>query len=416
MTSPAIFGATRVIGAPISPASVRQENWNNLLSRANRPPGLIRPEESAANPVLACLLRATVLQRTYGGEYHTDTQDTSRLAEAVRQGIERISFWGDPKAINQVKEWLSSGNCPSPESLRSMDIGTASVLDMSSIYGTGYGELSRTGSMCRDYSAESAILGDLSQILFGETGHFRTQHTFVALPRNRRSSADVRGGAAIHRMHVRSIGSAFWGIAPWYVMQGGLIEALDYREIYRDPELVIALNTAIRDVWVDSAGSEAFVRDLLTLNFGEEVLTSIRTRIAGKHTPHSSGWDVCPSAPRDLIPFCPAIIRPSSGQGMRLEEVVDQASNAAAIAVYVPLEEAEYASVQHWLADHDFHLTIVIPSKPLNNTRTSLIGVWSRTRAGLSWWHPYYLCHTTDGIQAKLLRSISQLCNMHNPV
>ena len=411
-----VSSTKRVLGTRIQRTSAREAAWQLAIRRDNVISFCITPEDTARNAELACRLRATILQRTYNNDYHTDTTDIQRLAQTVREGRERILFWGEPEAIRNVREWFATQANPDTAQLEALDFGTASTLDMEGIYGSGYAELSRTGSVCRSITASGPILAELWRMLRGGAEQFQTQHSFVALPRNRRTTREVRGGAAVHRMHVRMIGSAFWGIAPWYVMQGGVMEVLDFREVYRSPELIVDLHRNVRELWFESREGEAYVGNLLALNFGEEARAAATPRLADKRTKLVSGWQVSYIGPENLRPFGPAIIRPCNADGDDLDAVVDQASRAATIAVFVPLEQPERASVQHWLARVGFQLTGIIPSKPSERSRTPLIGVWSRSRPELLWVEPQYLRYQVDGIERDVIGYLSLLCRSHHSV
>ena len=394
----------------------RDALWRGALADASLREVWVSPQETSRNPVFATQLRAEILQRTYGNEYHTDTQDTIRLAQAVEQGRERIMFWGTPEAIRSVRRQLSDPRSVWTQEMAPLDLGTASVLDMSPLYGPGYAELSRTGSVCQTQSAETSILRDLWQLLHGDASHFASHHTFVALPRNRKSSAGVRGGAAIHRLHVRVIGSAFWGVAPWYVMQGGVIEVLDFRELYRDPEAILRLHGAVRNLWFPSEESKSFLASLIAFNFGESALHSLQTHIIQAAKEPVSGWELFSTAPADLSAFCPTIIRRTSVSGVTLNQALEQASSAASIAVLVPIEEQRCASVQHQLMAEGFQATAVMPSKPAAQGRTLVTAIWTRTRNQLSWAPPYYMNFSSDGLQEVLLAAIRLLCSRHELV
>jgi hypothetical protein len=406
----------RVLGAHVQSASARETAWKMMLDPASLGAICITPEESARNAPLACRLRAAILQRTYRNDYHTDTSDVPRLSQAVREGRERILFWGHPTTISNAREWFATGASPEEAELQVLDFGTASTLDLAGVYGSGYAELSRTGSMCMSITADRPIVADLFRLLRGGAEQFRSQHSFVALPRNRRTTREVRGGAAVHRMHVRTIGSAFWGIAPWYLMQGGVIEALDYREVYRCPELILDLYSEVRELWFESQEGQAYVGNLVALNFGEEVRAVAAPRLADKRRKLVSGWKVYYTGPENLRAFCPAIIRPSNKEGDDLDAIVDQASEAAATAVFVPLEQPERASVQYWLARAGFRLTGVVPSKPTERGRTPVTGVWSRSRPEVPWAEPQYLDWQVDGIENEIINYLRLLCREHASV
>lgn len=401
----------RVLGGRVQTAATRDGEWRRFLADADGTSECITPEEAAHNAPLACRLRAAILQRTYRNDYHTDIADIPRLAQAVQELKERILFWGEPAFIAVAREWFASGANPDDAELNALDFGTASTLDVAEMYGPGYAELSRTGSVCSQIPASRPILADLLHLLRGDAPHFHTQHTIVALPRNRKTSKDVRGGAAIHRLHVRIIGSSFWGVAPWYVMQGGVIEVLDYRELYRDPEQISALHAAVRELWFDSPDSAAYTGNLIALNFGHYARAAVTPKIAPRNSAEeSSAWRVSYLGPPSLRSYCPAIVRPAISGGGPLNTILDEASASAAVAVFVPLEEPERAAVQHSLSRRGFLLTSIIPSKPGPEGRTPFTGVWSKPKPGVPWAEPYYLTSQSAGAGSEILEHLRTVC------
>ncbi len=400
----------RVLGTRMEPASARNAAWHRLLAESDWQQECITPEEAASHPTLACRLRAVILNRTYSNDYHTDSVDIDRLARAVRQHRERILFWGDPGAIAVARDWFTRGESPGEATLQSLNFGTASTLDAGDAYGEGYAELSRTGSVCADVPASAPILAEVTQLLCGGAPNFRSRHTFVAVPRNRRSSTTIRGGSAIHRLHVRVIRSSFWGVAPWYVMQGGFIEMLDYRELYRDPEAIAALHSHIRELWFDCPDSAAYALSFIALNFGRDACSTLTVSIAPPHGSATTGWKVSYLGPPNLRRFCPAIIRPADSDATTFDALLDEALSAAAVAVYVPLEEPGPAAVQHSLRQRGFQLTAVIPSKPAGEERTPFTGVWSKTKPGIPWAEPYYLHMPAEGCEGAILNHLRSLC------
>ena len=409
MNPTSINAALRTIGTRIQSASARNAAWTKALSNLDIERVCITPQEAWCNPALACRLRAAILQRTYRNDYHTDTSDIPRLAQAIREHKERVLFWGDPSVISEVRKWFTNGVTPSDGELKALDFGTASTLNMEDVYGPGYGEFSRTGSMCSNIAAAGPILADIQRVMQGDSEQFTAQHTFVALPRNRRTTAEVRGGAAVHRLHVRLIASAFWGLAPWYLMQGGVIEVLDYREIYRHPDLIASLNRSLGELWVDSEDSAEFVGNLLALNFGEEARSAMVPRIAEKGSGAAAGWQLCHTGPPNLRSFCPAIIRPADARGDELASLVNQASDAAATVVFVPLETPARASVQPWLSRNGFQLSAVVPAKPAPGGRSPVLAMWCRPRSGVPWAKPYYFSHRASGIEHEILKHLRSI-------
>ena len=147
----------RVLGARVQTTGTRSTAWRQFLGETDWASQCITPEEAACNAPLACRLRAAILQRTYQNDYHTDSADIVRLARAVGEHKERILFWGEPGLIAVARDWFARGENPDDATLNALGFGTASTLDAAEMYGPGYAELSRTGSVCSNIPASAPI-------------------------------------------------------------------------------------------------------------------------------------------------------------------------------------------------------------------------------------------------------------------
>ncbi|UZK53923.1 hypothetical protein NEH16_06930 [Streptomyces drozdowiczii] len=224
------------------------------------------PDICRRNPLLAVRLRRSVLMRCYNGDYHTDVFDEARLAGRIADGWERVLFWGPEDQVSRVAELFHAPGCPPGSVLDGLSLGTHTSLPGEELYGRGHVEVARTGSTQGDSAgATEAILWDLGRILAGARKG-EVLHTLSCVPRNRRSAHGVPGGAAIHRLHTRAVGSRHWGVAPFYVMVGGSLELLDYREVSFEERYVRHGFATCGTVHMSDTVSASLVADLCELN------------------------------------------------------------------------------------------------------------------------------------------------------
>jgi hypothetical protein len=367
----------------------------------------IGPAESRTNPEVALTARVNVLAATYRGDYHTDSFDIARLANQVRAGTEAIWFWGGEDEIRTLRRLLRSGT---PDDVPDLELGTVTVLDAQEEFGPGYGELCRSGSTDRTCGAKAPIISRTLGFLDGSEAWLRARyHTLELTSRVRRSEPGVRGGEAIHRIHCRYARSRFWGYAPFYLMQRGVLEQLEYRESNRDPDDV---RKALRasNGWSFADPDEAsFAAALVRLNYGFDVPAA--TVPARPRASDHAVSVVMPKTP-ELVPANHGTVVPL-GYGhatpveplpasAAVEQVVD--SGVCCAVVWVPLEDPGGVGFQAWLSSLGFTLTAVVPPKhtgPASDgvgrrDRVPAFGIWSRPRPGLPIVPPYYADQATD--------------------
>ena len=215
---------------------------------------IIHPNETRKHARAAVLVRLDVLRRVYCDDYHTNSYAIDVLAERVSRGDELIWFWGSAAEIAALRAYLAGGTAPVP----AFAVGTVSVLPAEGIAGPGTGELCRSGSMDRVLGVRGPGVERIVDFMSGADWG-RSYDSLFLTARNRASAPGVRGGEAVHRLHVHHVRSSFWGFAPWYVMQGGCVELLDLRECYRDPDDVARALAASEGWWLAEQDDADFV-------------------------------------------------------------------------------------------------------------------------------------------------------------
>jgi hypothetical protein len=393
------------LGKPLESTAARAERWRALLAPFARelPRAMLSAEVARADPAVAVRARLRVLLEVYDGDYHTDAHDVARLAEDVEQGREHIFFWGAPAAVAQLRRLLGGAalvGAPSEDA--ALDLGTATLIDVSAIFGAGVLELTRTGSTSRSMGALAPNLTLLTD-LFDQAPHAPQPlaHTVIATPRNRNSDAALRGGAAIQRMHARDLRSAFLGLAPWYEMQRGQIEVLDYRELYRDPSAVRRLIHAAAAPWLADPVDAAYARALIRLTF-EDAPQGRDAAAAGPASFHIHG---APDAARAR--HQPLFIAPGGDLALERAIATAQRRDPACIVVRLPLSRASGAA-QRALAAAGFLFSALEAPRPQAGART-WIGQWCHVRPGAKLAAPYYVGFAANGCAEDVLRRLREL-------
>lgn len=232
-------------------------NWNNHF---------LMPEETSIFPEHSILARLQILKRVYAGDYHTDSFDISRLATRIRKGEEFVWFWGNNTEIDRLREYFHRDCSEVPGDL---NLGTVSMIAADAEYGRGYAEICRSGSMDTSIGAKRSSLYRVIRYMEGmDQGLYDYFHTLTLTPRVRASVPGIRGGEAVHRLHSKYIKSRFLGFAPWYVMQGGVIEQLEYRELHRVPEDVTAALKSANGWYFSSEREANFAANLCEMSYG----------------------------------------------------------------------------------------------------------------------------------------------------
>ncbi|HKH47090.1 MAG TPA: hypothetical protein VKM72_20730 [Thermoanaerobaculia bacterium] len=399
---------------PLAHQAGRARRWRSLVEEHGFDPRrfCLAPAETRRAPRTAVRARLSTLLRTYAGDYHSDSYDVERLAAQVLSGTERILFWGEEESIAALRGWTRAGHEPTDAELDGLALGTATVLDVAHEFGEGHAEMCRTGSVCRSVPSTGPILWDVLALLGEEPGGaFAGCHTFLSVPRNRRTTPQIRGGAAIHRFHVHDLGSSFWGVAPWYVMQGGFLEVLDYRELYRSPAAAAAQWQGA-ELWLTAEPEAAFAAALLELNLCDAEAPGLR--LLRPAPPRPARWRVCAAASPALVRYQPGLVWPdAAGPFHSLHGAVRdlEARGCACVTVCLPLEDPGWATYQQRLGRAGFHLAGLLAPRQAAGERRPCHGMWSRPRPGVSLAEPYYLAaaRPAPGEEA-VLHHLSRIC------
>jgi hypothetical protein len=381
-----------MIGQPFGSTATQRSRLRDRLASVAFDPQLnfIAPIEARTNPQTAIRARLAILLATYHDDYHTDSFDIERLSRAVEHGDEAIAFWGEPTSINRLRYWLASRSfAPSARQLAELELGTATLLNVTAEMGAGHRELCRGGSVCHTISAIGPIISSLlrPQAIVESNEDF---HTVVSVVRNRRSVPGIAGGAAVHRLHTRELQSSFWGFAPWYVMQGGVLELLDYREIYRDSDAVRTAVAATPGVHLVDYSEASFVTDLLELNLAG-IAPSPPVVMSTATQARMSTWRLVDHPHGELVGYNHVTVLTVPAGGLPLKELLSLPStcSAACVVARIPLS-ADHIHDQVELGKHGFSLTAVSPPK-LVESESLFYGFWSRPRRDQKFVKPYYV-------------------------
>jgi hypothetical protein len=374
------------LGKALESTAGRASRWSALLTSVEAPieDRIVVTDETTPASLVAVTERCRVLMSVYEGDYHTDAIELDRLAAKVAAGRERIFFWGDLAAIGKLREDIGRAKRETGIDPDLLALGTASLLDASEIFGEGVWELSRTGSTSASVAALEPNLAILQALLCSDQAADRPPlHTLFATPRNRVSGPSLRGGAAIHRMHVRDLRSAFLGLAPWYVMQQGFLEILDYRELHRDPTQVGVLVRQAPGPWFADETDADYAASLIRLSF------ELDPNTPDDINPCETGFAI--HEPSDLAGAGHQPLFISAVGQHSIQSLLDAASrfDPACIVARVPLIRGNDRT-QRALADAGFMFCAMEPPRP-GTTPPRWIGHWCRPRSDTQIAPPYYL-------------------------
>lgn len=406
--------ATRTLARPAGPVDeVVDALRTALYSRGfefdpNRM--LITPAETRRSAARALRLRLSILLQTYAGDYNTDSFDMDRLAHQIERGDEHIWFWGLPDQIARARTELAAApDDPVPN----LALGTVTVLSAEDEFGPGHGELCRSASVDRSATAVPAIA---RRMIDYHTGADRVvherYHTLLLAARNRATDSSVRGGEAVQHIHCHHVRSRYWGIVPFYVMQGGVLECTELRESYRDPDEARRAVAEDPPWWFAAKQDAEFARALCRLNYGSP--GPVTGALAPEQGDPTTEMAVrIPPSPA-LVPTNHATVRAEPG-GLPLAKAVQLAedSGVCCVAVHVALAEPDRLADQVWLANRGYMLTALSPPKrtwqrsagqPARPISVGATGIWCRTRPDLPVVGPYYLhCPGADDDEEAVL-------------
>jgi hypothetical protein len=344
----------------------------------SRPESVLLWAETIRNPELTAQLRHAILDGVYRGDYHQDVADMPRLTARIKDGTERVFFWGDREALSSLACRLGSGVAADTTAVERIAtrLGTATFIDRSDWFGNGVFELSRTGSRSREEAADGANLAAIA-------AHWAEPATnadvIYCTPRNRASSPGIPGGMGIQRFHQRVARSAFLGFSPWHLMAGGVIEWLEFRSVLRDPP-AIASRCECAPAPVVGGAAAAAVCDLILDGLG----LTVRAVDADGPSPTSA-------LPVDDVEFVGELRFLAVGEVRALLEkggdnLATLVSQYSCVVARIPLD-ATTVDVQQHLAVKGFALTAVeFPP----TERDPWIGHWLQPYVGLPPARPAY--------------------------
>jgi hypothetical protein len=368
------------------------------------------PDFGVRHPMFATLLRRSILSRCYFGDYHADVHDEARLAQSVARGEQRILFWGEPDVVAHVEGLARRHGHPDMAALDGLAMGTHTVLPGEVLYGAGHLEVARTGSTHGGGDIAARAIGwDLGQVLAGDSP-LPDFHTVSCVPRNRRSMTGVPGGVAIHRIHTRVLGTSHWGVAPFYMMAGGFLELLDYRELTVDDGAVTRGFAALKATYLVDEGAANLVRALCRLNgFDVECRLSQVEAIRADGVP-----TLVPGAYSD--PHGPRVTHVRLDHPVEdLTVAVADRGEACSVAV-CDLEDQRSLSVQAALLAQGFRLSYLSPPKVVArqaaalSERIPLRAGFVKIRSKVPLAQPFYLQGgPSDSREVALIREYRQL-------
>ncbi|NBH08574.1 hypothetical protein [Amycolatopsis sp. SID8362] len=391
----------RVLAYPVtSVAELLGRMRRTLASRPFDPATMfLDPDETRRFPSRSAQLRLSVLLRTYRGDYHTDSFEFGRLGEQIRRGDEHIWFWGAPGQIAAARAELHK---PDVAELPDLALGTVTVLSAEHEFGPGHGELCRSGSMDATVGAVAAILHRMIGYHSGtDRGVHDRYHTLLLAARNRKTVPPVRGGEAVQHIHCTHVRSQHWGIVPFYVMQGGVLECTELREAHRDPDVVRRAVPASTPWWFADADDAAFAEALTRLNLAAPAGVRV-ARSRARPSPARS--TVIAPQSTELIAANHVTVRPEragDADALPFPDAVRAAESlgCCTVAVRLPLDDPDRTADQNWLAQAGFTLTAISPPKrswqTVAGTKRDLTtpptGIWCRIRPDLHLAPPHYL-------------------------
>ncbi|NHV28057.1 hypothetical protein [Burkholderia sp. D-99] len=362
--------------------------------------GELTPERTIDLAERSVATRAAILTRVYAGDYHTDSFDFDRLAKRVRGAREFIWFWGHRDVID---EWLHDP-APSPQS---GDLGTVSVVDSSGEFGPGIGEICRSGSISPVGLKPFAVKRIIDFLTGALPALHESFHTLMLVPRARAAAQGIRGGKSVNTIHRKYIRSRFFGFAPWYVMQGGFLECLEYREISRSLDDVLEGMNASPTLHFANQDDATFAEALFAMNFPSQIdrlrfVTSDGTRNAVRYllTSQADGairqfnhrsFELAGRAQEDL-------------NGIPLSSVDQGAHEVSCTVVHLDLGDPDSVAAQRELHASGYRLTCVRPPRSVaspdggGRSSVSAYGSWAKPNARWKVIEPYYASRNASDV------------------
>lgn len=333
-------------------------------------------------PRAAVQARASVLKAVYGGDYHTDSFDVARLAGRVADGSERVWFWGDPEELRRIWNETAAGvERTVPR------VGTVSVLDATAEFGAGHLEMCRSGSLSAVAATPFSVLR-VFEFLQGDLDGNGPVDAIILVPRARASRDGIRGGEAVNRLHREKIRSSFWGFAPWYVMQGGFLEILEYREVLRERRAVLSA-LKLGSLFFCDESDRRYVEALLQHNLGNSGAQLVTLPSDGGTVEQSLAQ--LSDSPPDLRRFNHVTLAAQRSGRTPIGEALQLGADYASTVVRIDLADPASLGTQALLNKSGFTLTCFSPGKASRKgSRREMWGYWSRPNPELSLAPPFY--------------------------
>ncbi|HVV69159.1 MAG TPA: hypothetical protein VG895_00315 [Patescibacteria group bacterium] len=379
--------------------------------------------ESKSAALQALDVRLNILKSVYQNDYHTDCFDYQRLAQRIHEDDEHIWFWGDQIEITKLRNYFKEKNAFILPLL-----GTVTAISAFDEFSLGTAELCRAGSSARNFKGSPAIIYRVLQFLTkAETYLYDRYHTFILVPRTRFSTENVRGGEAVKKIHTEFIRSRFWGYAPWYVMQGGMLEFLEFREINRDTNDVVKAIMQEIPWYIANLAEADYVKTLCLLNF-QYAPTIITSAKPPKINFHKVSASMQASTDTKLRAFNHETLICHSDNNQDLPKSSISSfdtlfsllleNDSACKVVRLNLLDHSHLSIQEFLYEHGFRLLNISPPKlswVIHNGQKKIIeqppyGFWSMPSKNFPLAPPYYINNKTiDNLELNILNYIKNI-------
>ncbi|CAM3438878.1 hypothetical protein [Paracidovorax anthurii] len=299
---------------------------------------------------------AGIVAQCYGPDYPAPTQDSAYLVTALESGSQTSCVW----SMNEA-------------SLRAEQFGTLSLYDADFPFGSGIGELGKSGS-ASDGSAKYGFALFLRQWLETAGSRYRS---FFCTSRNCSSRAAregrVRGGGAVRYLVSHVMKMTQWGYAPWYLMPdsgAGSYELLDFFVRLPGPLHDAPGVGGLRDIHVFGESTEAFIRQVFIDNWGAAPRL---VRPAGGCAPVPAGWLLLEEDYQQEKNPAKLVASPGGGDFHRSLHRLEQVA-CSTLTVILPMTEA-YVGAQRTLEDSGYTFCALYP--PLDAQGTAQ-GMWCR--------------------------------------
>lgn len=383
---------------------------------------VIEPAESVTDSEYSLSQRANILLRVYRQDYHTDSFDFERLARRMHTYDECIWFWGSEEQVARYRL-----NNKAQNKVEDLALGTVSLLNGETEFGIGVGELCRSGSMDFEIGGKAYMLNRQLRYMSEPSSVLSEKyHAKVLVPRNCTTTDEIRGGEAVHTLHKKYLRSMFWGFAPWYVMQGGRLEMLDFRQCNRDPDDVVKGIESAKP-WLFSNNAEAdFAAAMCRMNIGfspemeilESDLKGSCELLGELHLPEDKETERQNHG---------ILIVSSEGNVLAKDGLISlNQSNTCCKIVRLELDNPQHHALQTTLHELGYQLTSILPAKHTSIVRDGAYlplqipayGFWSLPNKSFVTAFPYYARHSSNNEDEKIVLDYlnERLCNLFDVV